>query len=441
MTNSERVGACIFLLATVCLAQSKPPDPPVLDLSLEKAIELASSPQGNTSVQMALEAEKLNDSRYRAARSLLLPTFDGSVAEQNQTVNPRALGLRFESPAFTVPSEVGPFNTFDARVRLTQNLFNFTDIRHSQAAREDMQTAKSATDGVRARVSASIVRLYAAALRADAQVAESDASIADAEALRDQVLHRAAAGEDTDLVATRAKVNVARSQQKKLAAETARTRTQLELLQALGLSLDTSLHLTGSLEGAPAESRSVEEYVDMALKTRPEFREEDSRLRSAKLNENAARLERLPTLEGYADYGVLEGVQTHTAGAALRVPLFNGGRISSDETQATALMHQEQIRRKDLRSQVELEIRQALVSIASTRQQVQVAEQAIQLANDELGRARRRFDAGVTNDVEVMDAQAQLAAARTDRVDALFDYANARIDLAQATGAIATLSF
>ncbi len=441
MANSRRVCVCVFLLATACLAQSKSADSPVLDLSLEKAIELAAAPHGNTSIEMALEAEKLNDSRYITARSLLLPALDGSVTEQNQTVNPRALGLRFQNPAFTVPNEVGPFYTFDARLRVTQNLFNLSDIRRWQAAHEDRESAKSETASVREQVAAKIARLYAAALRADAQVTASDANIADAEALRDLALHRAAAGQGTDLEAARAKMSVARSEQKKLAAETARTHAQLELLQALSLNWDTSLHLTGSLDGPRTETLSAPEYVEMALKMRADFKEEEGRIRSAKLNESAAKMERLPSLEAYADYGDLEGVQTHTAGAALRIPLFNGGRTTADQGQATALMLQEQIRQKELRSEVELEIRQALASLAATHQQIQVADEAIELAEEEVGRARRRFDAGITNTVEVMDAETLLANARDDRVAALFDYASARIDLAQATGTIATLTF
>ena len=441
MAKPGLVGACALLLSVACLAQSTPPSPPALDLSLAKAIELASSPHANTSVEMALESEGLFHSRYTAARSLLLPALDVSVAEQNQTVNPKAIGLRFQNPAFSIPSEVGPFYTFDARVRLTQNLFDLSDIRHRQAAREDVEAAKTDAASVRERVSATVARLYATLLRVDAQVAASDANIADAKALRDLAVHQVDAGEGTELEATRAKLNVARSEQKKLDAETARTHTELELIQALNLNWDTPLHLTGSLDSTPTETLSVAEYVEMALNARADFREEDERIKSAKLSESAATLERMPSLEGYANYGVLEGEQTHVVGAALRVPLFDGGRIASDEMQAKTLVRQEQIRQKELRSQVELEIRQALAAIATARLRIQVAEEAVGLAEEELGRARRRFEAGITNGVEVMDAQAQLAGARDDRVAALFDSASARIDLAQATGAIATLSF
>src|SRR5580658_4055575 len=91
MFDSRRVSACLLLFTAGCLAQSNSPGQPELDLSLEKVIELATSPHGDANLQLALESEKLSFSRYIEARSLLLPTLDGSVAEQNQTVNPRAL--------------------------------------------------------------------------------------------------------------------------------------------------------------------------------------------------------------------------------------------------------------------------------------------------------------------------------------------------------------
>src|SRR6266849_2086226 len=126
MSTPRCVGAFVLLSAIACWAQSTPPGQPALELSLAKAIEIAISSQGNTTVQMAQETEQLTYSRYTQARASLLPNLDGSVAEQNQIVNPRALGLRFESPIFTVPEEVGPFYTFDARLRLNQNLLNLS---------------------------------------------------------------------------------------------------------------------------------------------------------------------------------------------------------------------------------------------------------------------------------------------------------------------------
>ena len=441
MFSSKCISACVLLFAITCLAQSNSPGQHALDLSLEKAIEIATSPQGDATVQMAQETEQLSHSRYTEARASLLPTLDGSVAEQNQTVNPRALGLRFDAPGFAIPNQVGPFYTFDARARQNQSVLNLSAVRHWQAARKDTQAARSETESVREHVAATVARLYAAALRADSRVEMSKANIADAEGLRDLASHRASVGEGTELDVARAKLNVARDRQRMLAAETDRTRTQLDLIKVLNLDWNTTLHFTGKLDSMNTAASTVAESVAIALKSRADFKVQENRTESARLNQSAAKLERMPSIVGYADYGVLEGVQTHTIGAALRIPLFDGGRMESDRLQAASLMHQEQIRQKELRSQIELEVRQALAALDSTQQQVQVAEQGIALAEEELARARRRYEAGVTNGQEVIDAQTQLEITRDDRIAALFNYANARIDLAQATGTITKIVF
>jgi len=434
-------SACVLLFAAGCLAQSKPSGDLTQDLSLQKAVDIATSPQGDFRVQISQETEQFSSSRYTEARANLLPNFDGSVAEQNQTVNPRALGVRFENPAFVVPNEVGPFYTFDARIHYNQNLFNLSGIRHLQATRADVRAAKRETDSVREQVAGHVARLYAAGLRANAEVEVAKANLADAESLLDLASHRASAGQGTELEIARAKLGVARNRQRELSAETERTRTQLELIKVLHLDWSTRLRLTGDLAGTPAQTVTVDECIATALSSRAEFKVQQERTESARLNQSAAQAERMPSLAGYGDYGVLEGVQTHTLGAALRVPLWDGGRMGSDRRQAVSQMHQEQIRAKELRNQVELEIRQALASLDSTGQQITVAEQAIAVAEGELGSARRRYDAGVTNSQEVVDAQTQLASARNDRVAALFNYASARIDLAQAMGTVVKAPF
>jgi outer membrane protein TolC len=439
----SRSSGCAFfwaLLAIPCSAQSTPPGPQVLELSFEKAIELAISPHGNSSVQLAQESVKLAHSRYTQVRADLLPNLEGSFNGQNQTVNLRALGL-MSTPMFMVPEEVGPFTTYDARVRLSQNILNLSAIRRSQAAHEDVHVAEAESDRTRERVAGAIAKLYAAALRTDAEVETAKANVQLAEALRDLAVNRESVGEGTDVEVTRAKLGVARNQQRLLAAETAYTRAHLDLIHALNLEWNTTLRLTGKLGGTPEQPFTPEQAVEVALKSRADFRVHQNRMDSARLNYSAAKLERVPSVAGYADYGDLSGVATHTAGVVLRLPLFDGGRLESDRAQTLSLVRQEQIRDKELRNQVELEIRQAVATLASAKSQVVVAEQAVALAEDELARARRRYEAGITNSVEVVDAETRLENARDDHIAALFNSTDATIDLAQAMGTVKTISF
>ena len=442
MPNRPCLCSLILLFAVSCPAQSPTSQQPVLELSFEKAMELALSSHGNTNVLLADQSVKLARSRYVQARADLLPNLEGSVVEQNQTVNLRALGLRSQpSVGFVVPEEVGPFYTFDARLRLNQNILNLSTLRRSQAAHEDVHAAEAQTDTVREQVAGAVARQYVAALRAAAEVETARANVTLAEALRDLATNREAVGEGTELEATKAQLRVARNQQRLLAAQTELIRADLDLINTLNIDWNTVLHLTGTLGDAPADSPTTEQAVETALKARADFKLQQKREDSARLSYSSAKLERLPSIVGYADYGDLSGVQTHTAGLALRLPIFDGGRMESDRAQTLSLVIQENIREKELRNRVELEVRQALATLASAKSQVQVSEQASMLAEDELGRARRRYQSGVTNSLEVIDAETQVENARDDRVLALFNYTQARIDLAQAMGTIRTLSF
>ena len=90
-------------------------------------------------------------------------------------------------------------------------------------------------------------------------------------------------------------------------------------------------------------------------------------------------------------------------------------------------------------AQVDLEIEQAQRRLQLTRRQVEVAQTGLGLAEEELARARRRFDNGVTNSLEVVEAQTRLRRAQSNRLEALDAHNRARVDLAQAKGDVRSL--
>jgi outer membrane protein TolC len=121
---------------------------------------------------------------------------------------------------------------------------------------------------------------------------------------------------------------------------------------------------------------------------------------------------------------------------SLRVPVFDGGRRDARRSEGASQLRQEQIRGSDLRAQIEFEVRTALDSLRSAEEQVKVAEEGLGLAENELAQAQRRYQAGVAGGLEVTDAQTRLERARDNRIAALFNFNQARIDIAQATGTI-----
>jgi len=177
------------------------------------------------------------------------------------------------------------------------------------------------------------------------------------------------------------------------------------------------------------------------MESRADLKAQQSREKNAHLGYSATRWERLPTLAGFADYGSIgsgldHALPTRTYGLALKVPLFDGGRRDARRAESLSLVRQESIKARDLRRQVELDVRVALDTLRSAEQQVRVAEEGAKLAEEEVAQAERRYRAGVTSSLELTDAQTRLERARENRIAALFAWHAARIDLGQAMGTV-----
>jgi outer membrane protein TolC len=432
--------SCLLILLVPCLASAQPGTPAVR-LTMRRAIEMAAARGLNPSIEIAQQSERIAEARYAQGHAAMWPIFDITTTGQNLTRNLNAQGFRFDTsvPGLTIPRTVGPFNTLDARVTVTQPVFDLSAFRRSRAARASIQTAKAETTQTRDEVAAQVAHAYARVLREEAGVAAAEAAIERARATLQTSRNKHDAGTGIAIDVTRAEYQVSREQQSLIAAKGERERAVLALLDAMGLSFDTRLEFEDSLRLFPPEPFSGTEAVRAALRTRGDLEAQRSREENLRLSAEAVRLERLPTVAAYADAGALGGAETHTIGVALRIPIFDGGRRKTREEETEAMLRQETARESQLKRKVELQIRQAEAALRTTAEQVTVSESYVALAEAELAQARRRHDAGVTGALDVIEAQAHVAAAARDRVEALYRYTEARIDAQYAVGTIRDL--
>lgn len=414
-----------------------------LPLTLKRAVEIATSPEGNTNIQLSGEALKQAQSRSAEARAALLPDIEASVGEQSRTENLAALGVQINIPipGFQFPYFVGPFTTMDARVTGTQTVFDFATIRRFQASKVGVSAAKSDINSTAEQVAAQVARAYLAALKAVADVETAQANVTLSQAVLTQAENQKKAGTGTGIEITRAKVQLANDQQHLLDSQNDRRSTQLRLLRAMGLRLDTAIELTDKLQYVPVDAVTIEQAKAQAIHERPDYKAQQEREATARLSANAVKLERLPSVQAFGDYGAIgtgpnSALPTRTVGVSLRVPVFDGGRRDARRAESASQYRAEQVRTNDLREQIELDVRLALDALQSADDQVKVAKDGLELAGSELTQARRRYDAGVAIGLEVTDAQTRLARARDNQTAALYKYNLARIDLAQATGKV-----
>ena len=437
-----------------------------LRLTLKRAVEIATSPEGNTYIQLSDENVKQAKSRSQEARSALLPDIEAQAEQITAMKSLAALGLDLATNQtllqaensltgqlaplekdllndiiHDIPRVVGPFNSVDVRAHVTQSVFDFSSIRRYQASRAAMRAAAGDRGNTDDSVSALVAKAYLNALRSDADVEAYQANVALAEAVLKQSENQKNAGTGTGIEVTRAKVQLSNEKQKLLAAQNDRSKSYLQLLRVMGMNLATELELTDKLSYEPTDPITVEQARAEALKNRPDIKAQADREAAARLSANSVKFERLPSVYAYADYGttgtngsIVSLLPTRDYGVTVRVPIFDGGRRDARRAEFASQFRQERTKTNDVKEQMELDIRTSLDSLHSAEDQLKVAEEGLTLSDSELTQARRRYEAGFASNLEVTDAQTRLERARDNRIDALFGYNVARIDLGKAMG-------
>ncbi len=172
---------------------------------------------------------------------------------------------------------------------------------------------------------------------------------------------------------------------------------------------------------------------------RPDIKAAEAQIRAAERTLAAARAERLPSLSVNADYGVIgeNPAQSHgtfSVAGTLSIPIWQGGRTEGDIEQANAALAQRRAELEDLRSRVESEVRNAFLDLQTATSQVEVARQNLDVTRETLTLTRQRFDAGITDSVEVSQAQSSVASAELDYINSVFAHNVAKLSLARAAG-------
>jgi outer membrane protein len=430
--SSLRRNAALAIFLS--LAAAAPGGAEVLRLTLREAIARGLSE--GTAARIATERVDLSRAQADQARSALLPQVSGQVQDYNQVLNLKTFGLSL--PGF--PSLVGPFNVFDAHVTLAAQLVDVSARRRYQAARQGVVVADVERERTENDVATAVATLYVALQRAQANVDATRANVELFTKLRDLANDQREAGVATKLDSTRADVALAREQQTLLVSENQRDAARLSLLHSIGADQTLAVVLVDALNEEPA-TETPEGALAAARSRRPELRSIEERIRSIDLSIAARRAERLPTLAaqfqgGYNGNYLGDLSWNRTVGALVSVPIYTGGRISSEIAESESLRRELVLERTETQRQVEEEVRRALLTLQSARNRAQVAADNVRLASEELDFARDRFANGVSSSIEVDNAQSSYASARADRITALADEAQARFDLARATGQI-----
>ncbi len=407
---------------------------PVLKLSLRDAMDAAVDQ--NPTVR--LFQERIHQAQDVANTQLgaLLPNLSGRLSGARR---------RFFTGSFGgSPTVTDPRDFYEARAALTQNVFSLSLIQRWRAAKSGVDVASLNAEVSKRDTMATVGLVYLETLRAKAAVEARKADVT----LNQELLHlateRKAAGMATRLDVTRAKVQLENVRQRLLVAENEHDRAKLNLIRAIGLSFDVALTLTDEMAMVAVPEQTMAEALAVANENRTELKVQKQRERLASLTHSSVASERLPSIQASGDVGLIgnqipDMLTTDNVQVLMTVPIYDGGQREGRISESKSLVRQEAITTQDTRYQVTLEVRDALLTLHSSKKQVSVAEEGLKLSLTELELARERFAVGVATNIEVTNAQTSVAQARDNVIESLFNFNAARINLARSQGRLQDL--
>lgn len=373
------------------------------------------------------------------ALSLLLPQISAGVTENVEQASVASLGIR--SPL--IPSIIGPYSFSTAEASASQTLFSFQSIQRFRAARTAEQAAQLTYNDALDVVTLTVGNAYLQVIEAASRIEAQEAQVRNAQAIYDQAVQDLQAGTSPKIDVTRSAVQLHTEQYSLIVARNNFAIAKLNLGRAIGLPLGQQFELAESLPYSDLQPMTVEDALKSAYRSRSDFRAALDSLQVAQKQLSAARGERYPVVAVSGDYG-LQGFtfgQSHGIfgfQAGVSVPVFTGRRIEGDITTAEAALHERKAEAENLRGQIDYDVRTAFLNLQAAKEQVAVAKQNVDLANENLDRSKERFAAGVTDSVEVVQAQQSLASANDQYIVSLYAHNLAKLELARALGVART---
>lgn len=427
------------LLTALSLSQINAQVPRPLRLTLHDAVQLAL--RQNPEVQIAaLNVVEARDNQD-VARSALLPQVNGRAAE---TVQRLSLLAAFGRPVPGFPEHAGPFWWTEAGANGSVPLLDLTAWRRWQQARENVIGYRAQEGTTREQYVDLVVSQYLGGLRAAAAVTAAQSRVDLAKALFDQAADFQKNGVGIRVDTLRANVEYQNERQQLLDAQTQLKTSLYGLARLLNIDPYQTVELTDTSAFFQTPPYSADETIELAWEQRPEMKALAAQIRAAELDKQGVLDSRLPRISltgAWSEEGLTPTttMPVYDFAAAVEVPLFTGGRIRAQVAIADVELKKLAQQQTDLRNEIAMQVKTALAQLDSAKAEVDVANEGLDLAQQEVAQARDRFQAGVTNNIEVITAQDELARANDNQIVALYSYNIARADLAHAMGRIEAL--
>lgn len=406
----------------------------VIRLTLQDAVNMAL--RYNLGAIESGENVQFTRGQHLIALSNLLPQVSGGISENVGQTSLATFGFKGLPD---IPSVLGPYAYSKVDASLSQTLFNFESIQRLRAARTTEQAAQLSYQDTLDVVTLTVGNAYLQVIESSSRIEAQQAQVRNAQALYDQAVEEYQAGTSPRIEATRTEVQLHAEEYNLSVARNDFAIAKLTLARAIGLPLGQAFDIADQLPYSNINPPTVEDALKTAYSSRSDLRAALDSLKAAQQTVSASKGERYPVLAVNGDYGDVGETFGQSNGnfnfqAGLRIPIFTGGRIAADITQAETALQQRKAEAENTRGQVDYDVRTAFLNLDAAKEQVDVAQINVALANENLERSKDRFTSGVTDSVEVVQSEQSLASANDQYITSVYNHNLAKLMLARGLG-------
>uniref|UniRef100_A0A7C4RT51 TolC family protein n=1 Tax=Desulfatirhabdium butyrativorans TaxID=340467 RepID=A0A7C4RT51_9BACT len=421
-------GALILLLFCTTVAGAE---------TLEEAWQVALAHDNR--LKAAQESAAAADESLSSAAANRLPVLKGQAAYSQLNQTPETAITIPPFPSMTIPL-LKDDTVFASQMQLSVPLFTSGRISKGIAsARAAAEAYRQEVEQVRQQVKFEVAEAFVRVLRAKALVEVAGSHVDSLLAHRQDVLRMDREGLVSRNDVLSVEVALADAKQSLLQAENGLSLAASAYNRLLGRPFDHPVALEWTAQDAFEQSENEEVLRSAAVSRRPELKGLFHQAEAYGARADSIRAEALPQLAAqgswlHFDQVPLTDNDIWQAGLLLEWNMFDSGvirhRAAAEERKARMIDH----RREDVRTLIELQVRQALLDVQQSVQRKVVSERALEQAEENLKVARNRYVQEIGTHTEVLDAETLRIRSRSNEVQARYDLMLARIRLKYVVG-------
>jgi outer membrane protein TolC len=425
--------------------------PGVRQLSLDDAMQMGI--QNNLALTEARENQKTAQAQTSQTLNFLLPNLDvtGSTGIQQFNLESQGFrpGLLSSFSSVVPPSEAANFpflvkvDLTQGQANLTQTLFNWAGWDLYRAMKYGAKAAYYNAQSSRGLVVLNVGTIYLQALADGAQLDYARSLLKTDETLLYQAVEEHKAGTAANLDELRARVTYQTQQQTVIIAENTLEKDEITLKREIGMDPKQQVQLTDAVPFADLTALSIEDAKREAYDSRQDYQSMLQQIQMAELERKAAKHERFPALNFKGNYGVtgITGGPYHgtfVAAGSIDIPIFQEAKFRGDRDVAEAQLDNFRSQLNDIRNKIDQQLRDSLLDLQTASELVRVARSNVDLSTTALEQSTDRFQAGVDDNLPVVQAQSTLAQAQSQYVNSVRQFNQAKLSLARNLGIVDT---